>query len=345
MVTSQAAIDGPLNPGGNNPNWFSNAAFAAGVTSAQNPFQGQPFGSGYTALSLANGMTAGAGVLDGVGHNPMPYNGAKGDSTIGGNPATAPYRIGVMRNVPGSLPPLTNGPSSGVYELGFMFNPNDIAVSFATNNSSAPPTYLYGDTSANLKTLSNNVSAGTSTAPTTVPNFTNSQTVTWSLLFDRTLDMYFSKDANANRGVLIDVAMLYNIMGTFESIGAVPISTPVQVVFGQTANGQLWGFTGFINNVAIQYGNFRKNMLPSQCVIQLSMQCVYVAPQVPSANAPAPTTSSSSNSTPANPLASNQPLHTVGLSSKQLRQLQGVGNLKGLGNLQKLGSLTTGQGG
>jgi len=256
-------------------NVVSNAAFAT---------PGNAFGSGSTELSLANGMTAGAGVLDGVGRNPPPYSGATGDSTIGGNPATAPYRIGVMRNVPGSLPPLTNGPASGVYELGFMFNPNDIAVSFTTNNSSAPPTYLYGDTSGNLKTLSNNVSAGTNTAPTTVPNFTNSQTVTWSLLFDRTLDMYFSKDANANRGVLIDVAMLYNIMGTFESIGAVPISTPVEVVFGQTANGQLWGFTGFINNVAIQYGNFRKNMLPSQCVIQLSMQCVYVAPQVPSSN-------------------------------------------------------------
>jgi len=342
MVTSQAAIDGPLNPGGNNPNWFSNAAFATGVTSTQNPFQGQPFGSGYTALSLANGMTAGAGVLDGQSRNPSTYPG-----TIGGHHAWAPMRLGLMRNMPGSLPPLANGPSNGVYELGFMFNPNDISISFSTNSTAVPPTYLYGQSATTVQGVQTAVSSSAKTLPTTVANFANSQTISWSLLFDRTLDMYYSPTVDDSRGVLNDVAMLYNIMGTFESEGAVPVSTPVEVAFGQTASGQIWGFTGFINSVSVQYGNFRKNMLPSQCVIQLSMQCVYVAPQVPSANAPAPTTSSSSNSNsaPANPLASNRPLHTVGLSSKALSQLKGIGNLRGLGSLQGLGSLMTGQGG
>jgi hypothetical protein len=75
-------------------------------------------------------------------------------------------------------------------------------------------------------------------------------------------------------------------MGTFESAGAVPISTPCQVVFGQTSSGQLWGFTGFITSGNITYGVFRHNMIPSRAQIDIQMTTTYVAPQTPASASP-----------------------------------------------------------
>lgn len=223
-------------------------------------------------LTLDNGMTAGYGVQDGHTFNPPPD-----PRTYGGNPATAPKRIGVLRNVAGSLP------NNVIYSLYFIFNPNQIVASFATNLSSIPPSYLYGsDASSNITALGSASAPGTAGGATNVPNLTNSQTVSWSLIFDRTYDMLFDPNPDYNRGVLRDTAALYNLMGTFASDGGVPVSTPCQVVFAQTASGQLWGFTGYISSVNITYGIFRHNMIPSRCEVDLQMTTTYVAAQAPS---------------------------------------------------------------
>jgi hypothetical protein len=258
---------------------------------------GTAFGVGNTALTLEQGMTAGIGTSSGGYSNPpiVPGGIPNGIQPYGGNPVTAPKRVGIMRNFPGSLP------DGDVNYLYFIFNPNQIVASFITNINQIPAGYLYGlsPTSSSLSGLNQYSSSGgavnpfsstgapSSTTPAgNVPNLTSGQTVSWSLIFDRTYDIMYSPNALDNRGVLKDVAALYALMGTFESTGAVPISTPIQVVFAANEAGQLWGFTGFITSVTITYGIFRWDMMPSRCEIDLQMMTSYVPPAVASSGAP-----------------------------------------------------------
>lgn len=267
----------------------ANAAFAAVPTAPANvPFGGLPVADNSritdtSGLTLMNGMTAGYGVNDGNTENPPAYPGTYGQHPNYMGQNWEPARIGVMRNIPGSL-------SNGPFSLYFIFNPNQIAVAFQVNMSQAPPLYLYSqDSAANQSAISGSTGDGgnLSGLSSNVPNLTNGQTVGWSLYFDRTYDLLYDPQPDHNRGVLKDVAALYNLMGTFPPGGGagVPVSTPVQVVFGQTGSGKLWGFTGYISSVNITYGVFRHNMIPSRCEVDLQMQCTFVSSSTPPANA------------------------------------------------------------
>lgn len=223
-------------------------------------------------LTLANGMTAGFGVGDHRNDNPKVAPG-----TYGGNPLYAPIRIGFLRSLPGALPGNTQ------YTLYFMFNPNQVTSQFQMNVNQAAPLYMYG--SSDQSSATSFFTGGTPTSNSSVPNLANSQTIAWTLFFDRTYDMLYGVnggDPKDDRGVLKDVAALYNLMGTFETAAAVPVSVPCEVVFGQNGAGQLWGFTGYIAGVTITYGIFRHDMIPARCEVDLTMQCTYVSPQVPS---------------------------------------------------------------
>jgi hypothetical protein len=234
------------------------------------PYVGKNTGvTSLDSLSLAGGMTAGWGVGDGNTSNPPLANGTP-FNPYGGNPTFPISRVGILRNVPGFLPAGTNqGSQNALY---FLYNPNDIQVSFSIDMSQAPATYTFGD--AQNAADQQFTSVG-------VTNMLNSQTVSWSLLFDRTYDMLYGPDPGGNRGVLKDIGALYLVLGTFVTDAAVPIATPVEVVFGQTDNGDLWGFTGLISGVQIEYGIFRNNMIPSRCTVGLSMTLVYVGAQAP----------------------------------------------------------------
>ena len=222
-------------------------------------------------LTIANGMTAGIGTSGDYLENPPAWPG-----TYGAWPGQ-PQRIGVLRNVAGSA-----GNGNAVYSLYFIFNPNQIVVNFATNPGQIPPTYLYsGSQPSSLADIATANSGSGTSSSATVPNFTNSQTVSWSLIFDRTYDMIFDTNPGENRGVLKDVAALYSLMGTFDGQAGVPVSTPCQVVFAETSSSQLWGFTGFLSVATITYGIFRQNMIPSRCEIDLQMTTVYTAATTP----------------------------------------------------------------
>lgn len=201
-----------------------------------------------THLTIMNGMTAGYGDNDNHTSNPPAAAGS-----YGGNPAWAPKRIGVMRNSVGS------GLSKS-YSLYFIFNPNTVTAQIGTTPGANPPNYYAEDT--------------------TVPGLINTQTVSWSLIFDRTYDLLYGDkhngDGGNSRGVLEDVAALYNIMGTYESGGGTPMSTMVEVAFAQEKSGQLWGFTGFITSATITYGIFRYDMIPSHAEVAITMQTVYI---------------------------------------------------------------------
>lgn len=218
-------------------------------------------------LTLESGMTADYGVPPhGAAENPKAFRG-----TYGGNPDLQPLRVGILRSVPGLV--TSKGGKIQTYAMYFIFNPTEIVASFVTNVNNIPPQYVYGG-------------SGTGALPK-VPNVTNAQTVSWSLIFDRTYDMLYGGDA---RGVLADVAALYSLMGSFESTSGVPMATLCQVVFGK-AGTHIWGFTGFISSATITYGIFRKNMMPARCQVDLQMTTVYVSDQVTNKT----TKSSSSN--------------------------------------------------
>lgn len=233
-------------------------------------------------LSLANGMTAGFGDNDGNTSNP-PLLGGQGAAVnpYGGDPNWPIQRVGVMRNAQNALP------GNVINSLYFIFNPTQIGVSFSANASQIPPSYLFGSQPSDILGGITAGQSGTTNTSSVAPNLTQGQTVSWSLFFDRTYDMMYGGDGldpDDNRGVLKDTAALYNLMGAFEGESGVPLSTLIQVVFGQTKSGQLWGFTGYIVGAQITYGIFRHNMIPSRCEVDVTMMATYIAPQT--ANSP-----------------------------------------------------------
>ncbi len=255
---------------------------AAGITSqAYVPWASGPNGgdTSIDTLTLEGGMTAGWGNNDGQTANPsLPTNNTSGAAinAYGGQPNWPISRVGLLRNVPGSL--------AETYTLYFLYNPNEVDVAFTVDQSQMPANYLF----------SQGVSSGSSgfNSATTAAPITAAQTVSWTLLFDRTYDMLYDSNPDGNRGVLKDVGALYLLMGTFTSVGAVPMSTLCEVVFGQTDNGDIWGFTGFISGAQITYPIFRHNMIPSRAQVGLSMTALYVAATPP----PGSTTSSAATS-------------------------------------------------
>ena len=247
------------------------------------------------SFNLAQGMTAGYGYQDGNYANP-PYNWSH--NAYGGFPEWQPARQGLMRNIASA--------GAQQYNMFFLYNPNNISVSFKVNPNIMPGVITYGQQSPGNQNGVQNQTA----------NLVTGQVVEWKLTFDRTYDMMYGSNPSANRGVLKDVAALYNILGTFQDSGT-PTSSPIEVIFGQnnynsgsagsdtsvSANsGAVWGFTGFITDISVEYGIFKYNMMPSRCDIDLTMQCIYVAatpsqtpPTSSTANASSPPVSVNSN--------------------------------------------------
>ena len=182
-------------------------------------------------LSLANGMTAGYGVIDNHNDN-WPF-----DPATYGSWRLQPNRVGFIRNVIS----LSNGSSTGegLYTLYFMYNPNQISINWQTNPSQGSP-LVFGTAKTFSNAQTTAAGAGTAADSSTVPSYATAQTVGWSLYFDRTYDMLYGNPEGKgqpqnDRGVLKDVAALYNLMGTF--IG-------VQQWFGSSVlysvRGRLW---------------------------------------------------------------------------------------------------------
>lgn len=246
-------------------------------------------------LSLENGMTAGYGNNDGRHSNPQLLNNVQNGmaAAYGGNPNFQPNRIGLMRNLPYSLP------DSTINTLYFLYNPTEIDVGFTADSSQYPANYLYGGSGSNhaangatagFDKLNPGASKGLANYASAV-SAANTQTVSFQLFFDRTYDMSYGPNPQDSVGVLKDVAALYNLMGTFSNAGAIPMSVPIQCLFGVTGAGNMWGVTGFISGFSIQYGIFRYDMIPSKCLVSISMTTAYVASQLPAGDTASDTVS------------------------------------------------------
>jgi hypothetical protein len=253
------------------------------------PLPSHSVSGGVNPLTLPAGMTAGIGPEQQY-NNPYPpeqYGGAF--------PQYKLRRSGILRRIPFSQlsnTGQTNAQLQGTakitssalpneiydsYWLNFLYNPNEIDVSFSIDASNLPTAGM----------LSNK--SGIPYVP--APGALTGQQITWTLFFNRTYDM-IKGTPGSSRGVLQDVAAFYNVLGTFSTYGITPILLPVQVMFGMTSGdsaipgGAIWGFTGFITTAQITYGQFRYDMIPSMAEIAVTMSAMYLPLGVPSSDPP-----------------------------------------------------------
>lgn len=241
-----------------------------------------------TDLTLANGMTAGIGP-DQVSNRPLGGF-TSGVDPYGGNIwSKSLKRVGCMRSLASAYhsAPGVNPTGDRAYFMYFLYNPNQINVALTVNASGLP----------SLPAINNKYNVPP------VPNNPTGQVISWTLFFDRSYDAVYGVDQVAlqNRGVLGDVAALYNLMGVFVANGDTPVMFPVQVMFGQSATGAIWGFTGFITDASITYGLFTSNMIPFRCTIDLSMMAMYVPETIPG-GPPSSSDSSASSTLDINPV-------------------------------------------
>ena len=231
------------------------------------------------------GPTAGYGINGNGTKNPInrnpPYYGVNSNgvgSPYGGNPSWAPNRVGVAQTL--------NADANGnFYQMFFLYNPNEVDVDFSFNSQLYPPSY----TADGSGSISASWTAGQNQS-SSVYNALQGSTISWTLFFDRTYDMMYSgQNPENNRGVLKDVAALYNLMGAFTDNG-IPQQTEIQVIFAQTEDGAVWGYNGYFTSVSVKYGIFRHNMIPSRCEVDITLTTTYTAPSVPSSAPSTPIT-------------------------------------------------------
>jgi hypothetical protein len=176
-------------------------------------------------------------------------------------------------------------PVDGVrYRCNFLYNPSVLNVSHSVNSA------VQADDNA---LNPNDVTAKDFLMPL-------QQTVQFSLLFDRTYEMWDSSRVTGAENVFVpalgvgwDISMLYKITGISASVAVTGEGTdakgdstksfrkgqfsfdaagpmlyvPVYLVVGDTLN-----YYGVIQDLEIQYTHWTQQMIPSRCQVSISMQ-------------------------------------------------------------------------
>lgn len=186
---------------------------------------------------------------------------------------------------PGNALGYTGGNYNGRAVFNFMYNPQSISASFATESTQTQAAMLYGMPQAS-QTLS-------------IPL---SQSVTWTLYFDRTYEVNYNRPNNttidpAVIGVQADVVsmmqftgMLSNkVMGAnhpkYPSVnkGGVMMNIFSWVYFGQNVNfpggpysktiaENRLGYYGFVQAWDVNYTQFTQNMVPYRATMDITFQ-------------------------------------------------------------------------
>lgn len=177
------------------------------------------------------------------------------------------------------LSPLTNGVKekhSVIYQVNFLYNPSTINESrgLDLNNTPLPSQYrVQGDPGAFKVPLQ--------------------ATLGFSLLFDRTFELWDRSYANTDAGkygVRVDVEAFYNMLGINSAststastgagtggsqasanvtVQAGPMSVqPVHLFFGATNQWAL-SYYGFITNFAVTWTHFTSAMIPQRCAVDI----------------------------------------------------------------------------
>lgn len=178
---------------------------------------------------------------------------------------------------------LTNG-QDYPFACKFMFNPAVVAVDYAINNRVIPMNQM---TSAQLQSKS---------------FFPGSTTLSFSLLFDRTYDVYYGPKSAAapdlrKIGVRADIYALEAVVGVhsaqtenkFDEKGASSgnttadrgvknsvnlvgnmVMTPVYILFGGGEDTAGLAFACTITGLRVNYALFSENMIPTRCSVDIS---------------------------------------------------------------------------
>lgn len=160
-----------------------------------------------------------------------------------------------------------SNPGGKPYGCRFLFNPSVISVSYGVAEGVTPPGELTADQAK-----------GTAVYP-------GSTSIAFSLLFDRTYDVYYGPQAKG--GVDLRDVGCYADIGALEQVTGVRtlnsgvlqgmVNIPVYVIFGGGNGGKngkpLTGltFTGYIQSMSVQYGLFSENMVPTRASVDIGM--------------------------------------------------------------------------
>lgn len=173
-----------------------------------------------------------------------------------------------------------NGTVSGnvIYQVNFLYNPSTINEARAVdlNSGTLPSAYrVIGDPTQYLTGLNT--------------------TISFSLLFDRTFELWDSSYANTdqgNYGVRVDVEALYNLLGinygtsTAAITGGVVSPTggnqasnvtvqgpmtiaPCHLYFGGTNQWSL-NYYGFVSSFNVTWTHFTSTMVPQRCAVDIT---------------------------------------------------------------------------
>jgi hypothetical protein len=216
------------------------------------------------------------------------YNGGDPSPVVSGGHQNNTQAFGRASNVPRNVP-LMNGTmtdSTRVLLRGymttpptrkpkivfnFMYNPNEIASAYDTDESQlATETLVTADPAAFEG----------------IPRLVGGASTSFVLLFDRTVEVAArtkatSHGSNSPRdiGVLHDLAVFEQLVG---DLGAGQIvSTPIEVFFTRGRYGPGLNFKGYITGAGITFTQFNQYMIPTRCEISIVMRRVFITDPLP----------------------------------------------------------------
>lgn len=176
----------------------------------------------------------------------------------------------------------TGGSYGGRATFNFMYNPQQVYAAFSIESNQAQAAMLYNAPGAS-----------------SVLAIPLSQSVSWTLYFDRTYEVNYNKPNGTSNdpaiiGVQSDVVQLMQFTGMLSNLasGTSKIKTPTVnkggvmmnifswVYFGQNvganatrmAQENRLGYYGFINEWDVTYTAFTQNMVPYRATIDISFQ-------------------------------------------------------------------------
>lgn len=156
--------------------------------------------------------------------------------------------------------------------LHFLYNPTRYSLQYAMNDQVVPAIYLP------------NPATNGGVAP--APNLITGISLSFDMLLDRVAESW--KDAN-HPGVLVDLAVLEKVSGVTEA--GVLNSYPVYLFFATGYLGEIFSnaasapkFYGVITSIGIDFTLFNRNMVPTQCIVHITMEQRYLTQGIDMSN-------------------------------------------------------------
>ncbi len=192
---------------------------------------------------------------------PPRAKGAQGGDADSNLPFNSPLNTiaGVSNRVlkTGFIREAIDTPGRGRFSLYFQFNPTDITFSYAFNNNNIPPAFA-ADSERKFS------------------NLDSDQSISFSLLFDRTYEVWRGEPSIVGGrpgpgvlGALWDVRAAERLIGITDNLDTAPQSNEVEVFLGEGEHAL--NFAGYFSSMAAGFTRFDANMTPTRAAIEVSL--------------------------------------------------------------------------